>query len=258
MTIIDPQIQEEIGLKLQKIARNPRYYDERKELVIDEIRSLGDVYSFWIENPELRRSLLFQNKQPGTIRKMAKQGIQAVHNGWYYISHIGKYGGFVENLNEEVLERVNGLILGNKNEGRFRKKDVTLTIPGYTPTSWERVPDRVRELLLRIKEEYQSNHLESSILFHLGITAIQPFLDGNKRTARLGQDRLLFDAEMPPAVIPAGEGVFYFNLLKKTLPAYRDKDIAGQKQFFDYCASKVNNGLDKILGDLEEEPALKV
>ena len=86
---------------------------------------------------------------------------------------------------------------------------------------------------------------------HIGIVGIQPFMDGNKRTARLIQNRILHSVDLPPAVIPAGEGKFYFDLLRRVLPFYQDGDMIGQKQFYDYCASKVNNSLDEILGDLE-------
>ena len=79
-------------------------------------------------------------------------------------------------------------------------------------------------------------------------------MDGNKRSARLVQDRILFDVGMPPAMITAGEGKFYHDLLVRTLPSYYDGNREGQRQFYDYCASKVNNGLDDILGDLPEEP----
>ena len=139
--------------------------------------------------------------------------------------------------------------------GEFRKFDVTLNIPCYTPSSWERVPEKIDKLFSEIKEMYSVNPLESAILSHLGIASIQPFSDANKRCARLIQDRILNDENLPPAVIPAGEGKFYFDLLKRTLPTLGE-DKNGQKQFYDYCASKINNGLDKILGDLFEESNL--
>ena len=267
MTHINPGLREEINLKLQKIARHPRYYDKRKELVVQEIRSLGDIYSFWIENPELRKALLLENKKPETIRKMAREGIQAVHNGWYYLSQQGQFGNFTDYLSTDLLQRLNGLVARkDRRSGYFREPpnllshtsgDVTLNLEGYTPPSWEKVPAQVKELLEKIRESYKTDPLEAAILAHLGIGAIQPFFDGNKRCSRLIQNRILYDAQMPPATIQAGESKFYFGLLKKAFPAFRDGGVEGQRQFYDYCASKVNNGLDEILGDLQEEPAIK-
>lgn len=255
---ISPDLREEIQLKLEKLARRHSYYEARKRLVLQDVRSLGDIHSFWIENPSLRKQLLRHNYSEKTVRKKAREGIRSVHNGWYFLTHHGQYGMFLNSLDSGLFQRLNGIVAPKIPEsGQFRTKDVTLNIGNiYTPTSWERISERFNELLEEVRTLYKEDPLESAILFHLGVAGIQPFRDGNKRCARLVQDRILYDAEMPPAIILAGEGKFYLNLLTKTLPAYRDGDLEGQRQFYDYNASKVNNGLDEILGDLEEEPAI--
>lgn len=253
--MIDKAILEEINMKMDKLAEDPRYYDERKSLVVQNLRSIGDVYSFWIENPDLRKTLLLEKCNEKSLRKKAIRGIQDVNNGWYYINGIGKTGKFIDYLDENILKRLNGLVYTEGEKPRnFRNKDVTLSIIGFTPCSWEKVPHKTNEALNNIKELYKENPIESAIAAHLNIAAVQPFINGNKRCARLIQDRILYDIGMPPAIIPAGEGKFYFDLLVRTLPAYGDNDKEGQRQFYNYCASKINNGLDDILGDLFEEP----
>lgn len=253
--MINPKIADEINLKMDKLAGDPRYYNQRKSLVVHDIRTIGDVYSFWIENPELRKTLLQEKSKEKSLRKIAKKGIQDVNNGWYYLSTIGKTGKFIDYFDEKVLKKLNGLVYTDGEKPRdFRKKDVTLSILGFTPCSWEKVPQKTNEALSNIKELYEKSPLECAITTHLELAAIQPFIDGNKRCARLVQDRILHDIGMPPAIITAGEGKFYHDLLVRTLPAYGDNNKEGQRQFYDYCASKINNGLDKILGDLFEEP----
>jgi Fic family protein len=254
--MINQQIADEITEKFVKLAYNPRYYDQRKNLVVQNLRTIGDVYSFWIENPALRKALLLEKSNEKKVRKMAKKGIEDVNNGWYYLGQIGtgKPGNFVNYLDEKILKKLNGIVYSEGEMPRdFRKKDVTLSIIGFTPCSWEKVPQKIKESLDKIKKLYKEDPLECAIRAHLDIAAIQPFMDGNKRCARLLQDRILLDAGMPPAIITAGEGTFYHDLLVRTLLSY-DEDENGQKQFYDYCASKVNNGLDEILGDLVEEP----
>lgn len=251
MVIISSDIRREIQLKFDKVIRNPEVYDQRKLLVEEDLLSLGDLYSFWIENPDLREALLLKNVNPQTVRKIAERGVRAVRDGWYFLTQKGKHGTFVKELNTDILQRLNGIVEPRGLEsGRFRRKDVTLGLSDYTPVSWERVPERVNVVLQAVRQLYTTDPVEAAILAHLGFAAIQPFVDGNKRTARLTQNRILYDAQFPPVTIPAGEGKFYFGLLKKALPAFRDKNPDGQKQFFDYCASKINNGLDEILGDL--------
>jgi hypothetical protein len=252
--IIDKYLLEEIKLKQEKIAGNPEFYDQRRDLVIQSIRSMGDVYSFWIENPDLRKSLLLQNKSEKNLRKLSRKGIQAVHNAWYFLSKIGEHGNFIGNLNSDLLKRVNGLINETKSR-EFRKGSVGLNILGYTPPNQIKVPEKVKRSMSQVKQRYSFNPLEAGIMAHLDITAIQPFDEGNKRTARIIQDRILYDAGLPPAIISAGEAIFYRRILNEVLPAYGEGDIDGQKIFYNYCASKVNAGLDEILGDLVEEPA---
>ena len=251
--IIDSIIKRDIELKMKKLVERPEFYNERKKLVNDDLRSIGDIYSFWIENPDLRRALLQAQRKEESLRKEAIKGIQAVHNGWYYLSKIGEYGDFLSDFSPQILKKLNSLVEYKGSfgvPGEFRTKDVTLNVKGYTPPGWEKVPNAISNLLIRLKQG-KDNPLETSILAHLGIAATQPFAEGNKRCARLIQDRILLDAGMPPSMIPAGEGTFYFNLLSKTLPSYRDGNEIGQKEFYDYCASKVNNGLDLIIDDLD-------
>jgi len=260
--IVDKQLEEEIYLKQKKIEGNPDYFVARKRVIVEGLRTLGNIHSFWIENPELRREMLLERKQPKTLKKLARVGIHYVQNGWDYLhkKRENNSDNFINAFNEVILKKTNYLvepktgeieIIGKKKTKKFRQKDVTLNIPYYTPMSWEKIPEKIGELINSIKKRNSENPLESAIMAHIGLVGIQPFMEGNKRTARLIQNRILHSAGFPPSVIPAGEGKFYFNLLRKVLPCYQEGDIQGQKQFYNYCASKVNNNLDEILGDLQ-------
>ncbi|MBU4308222.1 MAG: Fic family protein [Nanoarchaeota archaeon] len=253
VNMITPKLREEIGLKFKKVKKNPNYFQKRKELCFDEARSLGDIYSFWIENPELRKALLMERRIPKTLKKQARKGIQNIHNAWYFLSQKGNEEiPFIEQLDEDILIRVNKLIEPQESgAGDFRKKDATLDILGYAPSSWEGIPEKVKKVLSLARQKYLKDPLEAAIYLHLGLSSIQPFREGNKRTARLIQDRVLYDEGYPPAIIEAGEGTFYHNLFVESFKAYKDNDLGKQVQFYDYCASKVNNCLDKVLDDLD-------
>ena len=253
--IINPALKEEINLKIKEIKENPQFYDIRRDLVIGNLRSMGDIHSFWIENPDLRKAFLIHQKQEKTLVKEAKMGIQNVHNAWYYLSQIGSYGEFINQLNQNTIANVNRLILPKQNpSAEFRNHLVTMNILDYTPPAPQKIPDKLKKAISGIKSIYNDiDPLTSAITAHLEIAAIQPFSDGNKRTARLVQDRILYDHNLPPAIISAGEAKFYLDLIKKVLPAYDEGNLEGQKQFYDYCSSKVNNGLDDILNDLNHK-----
>ncbi len=250
--MISPHLREEIRLKHEKVKNNPAYYDQRLKLVKESLRSSGDVYSFWIENPTLRIALVKGNKQPETVKKEARKGIQSIHNAWYFLSKIGEYGNFISLFDAGTIKGTNGLVNGlSKDKGEYRSGNVTLGIVGFRPPAPKDIKGHVDLAIEVTKLKHEQDPLDAAIHLHIALAYIQPFDEGNKRTARLLQDRLLWDFGLPPAIITAGEAKFYFDLIKRSAEAFWTQNEEGQKQFYDYNASKVNNGLDLILDDLE-------
>ncbi len=249
--MIDEKLRHEIKLKHDLLSYDHDSFDQRFLLVRDSLRSIGDIYSFWIENPELREKLVLAHKNPETIRKMAEKGIRHIKNAWYYLANIGSDLDFYLRLTPKVLKYTNAQINGNKGkDGRYRKVDVTLNFRDYTPPSPGAISGRVDAALQVVNDNYKTDPLLSAINIHLALSLIQPFEDGNKRTARLVQDRLLLDEGYPPAIIPASEGKFYLSLIEEAAPGFRDGNPETSKNFCNYLASKVNEGLDQILNDL--------
>lgn len=255
--LVDLRIKREINEKLDRINSHPQCYEKRKAAIIKELRTIGDIYSFWIENPELRRSLYLENKSPKTLKKLSTDGIRSMHNAWYYLMNSPLSESLIQTIeqdNFEVVKSLNSLVLGgSKKHYGFRTDRVTLNCDDYSPAEPEEIQERMLRAYNLIRENSE-DALESGIRWHLEGAAIQPFGEGNKRTFRLIQDRILLEKGLPPAIIPVGEAKYYLKLLCKTLPAYESGDVEGQKEFYDYCASKVNIGLDEILGDLIHSP----
>ena len=247
---ISEPLYEEMLLKINKIADNPDCYGRISKVVRRDLETIGNVYSFWIEHPELRKHYLTHNLPSKKVKKKAWRGVKAVNKGWEYLTNKGD--NLVEILDKKIIAAVNGLVSGgNEESGRYRQGRVHfLDSENFKPIEAERVLGEVDKVIRNIKQIAEGNPLEAAIYAHLGIAMTQPFCGGNKRTARLVQDKILFDAGLPPAVISAGEAKFYFDLLGKTAPNYQAGNLEGQRQFYDYVASKVNNGLDEILGDL--------
>lgn len=255
---INPELRKDIALKMDKVKDNPGFYDERKKVVDTSLIALGDIYSFWIEHPELRRAYLTHNLKEDTIRKQARDGIRAITDGWYFLLDKGRERDFVETFDLFDLERLNAIVYREQHSvrkfkpgERFRKGSVQINARGYHPPDAKDVVPKLSRLFREVKEVFRVDPLEAAIYAHLGIASIQPFDDGNKRCARLVQNRILFDAGLPPSIIPAGEGRFYLDLFCRSARPYEDKDVEGQREFFDYNASKVNNALDEILEDLK-------
>jgi hypothetical protein len=255
MQSIDSYLKREINEKIDKIRSHPKFYEKKKKIILKELRTIGDTYSFWIENPELRRAVCLENKSPETLKKLSRKGIQSMHNGWNYLSNPNLTKDLIYQLGENdfgIVKSLNALILGDssKKSCGFRTWRVDLNCDDYLPPEAEEIEEKMQEVCSRLQTEYSADPLTTAISWHLEGAAIQPFGNGNKRTFRLIQDKLLDEKDFPSAIIPAGEAKYYLNLLCKTLPAYEKKDFKGQREFYDYCASKVNNGLDQILNDL--------
>ena len=144
---------------------------------------------------------------------------------------------------KEILEV--GLLVDPRNKD-YRTRRVTLNFRDYTPPSPERVAHRIRDFLTELKDP-NFHPIERAAYAHSRPAAIQPFMDGNKRTARLVQNRILCDNGYPYATIPLGEREYYLELLRQSMVAYKMKDMKRMAPFFNYVAAKVNVSLDEIL-----------
>ena len=109
--------------------------------------------------------------------------------------------------------------------------------------------------------------VERAALVHLGIGAIQPYGVGNKRVGRLIQNKILDEANLPPAIIPAAEIDFYRDLLCRAFSSYVSLDANGnarviqnireQGPFFNYISAKVNCSMDQLLKLLHDKDLCK-
>ena len=213
------------------------------------MRKICDIYSFWLENPDLRRQLLRvtgeQNRK--NLKNIAKKGVKRIQRAWRHLQTIGQEGEFLSELTPDVVKSI-GNYVDPRNKG-FRDVRVSLGLE-YTPPNPVKVPELVKQTCYELNAS-DYHPVEAAAAAHLRLTSIQPFEDGNKRTARLIQDRILTGYDLPPAVIPAGEREVYIDLLEQGLVGMRRNELKEQRPFFDYVGGKVNSALDDIIGDLK-------
>ena len=248
--VISPSLDREIEQKREKIQGNPDFYLVRAQRIKADLRNICDIYSFWLENPGLRKKILQgrEERTPAELRQEARQGIKQIKFAWAYLNSIGKTGNFIAEISPRIILRVGGLVEPFKNKEGFRTGRVSLGL-NYTPPNPLRVSQYVQEFCDSVAKRTDSS-VEIAAYTHLTLAGIQPFNDGNKRTARLMQDRILEDFGLPPATIPAGEREVYIDLLEQALIGARDEKPNKQRAFFDYVGGKVNAALDEILADL--------
>lgn len=238
----------DIDRKMRKISNNPNYYLKKSRQIKKGLREIGDFHTYWLEHPELRRQLLESGAAhvSGNLRKRSKAAIRNIKNAWSYLSNLSNVD-FINNLDPSVILAVGNLV-DPENIG-VRTQRVSLGLE-YTPPNSVKVPELIKKFCDNLQQS-DFHSVEAAAYAHLYIAAIQPRLDGNKRTARLIQDKLLDSNGLPPAIIPSGERDVYIDLLSNALIGYRDSNFKVQRPFFDYIGGKVNVALDEILGDLK-------
>ena len=249
---ISGKLIDEIEQKMIKIqaSDSPEYFLKRSQRIKKDLRRICDVYSFWLENPDLRMKILNVNHEtdPRRLRKIAREGVSNIRMAWDYL-HAKQFGdSFIKYINSDMILEVGKLVQPQQNAKGFREKRVSLGLD-YTPPNPLKVPLLVENACYELRES-DYHPVEAAAIIHLDLAGIQPFIDGNKRTARLFQDRILTDAGLPPAVIPVGEREAYIDLIEQALIGKRDRNLKLQRPFFDYIGGKVNVALDEIIGDL--------
>ena len=240
----------EIDTKVVRLLQKGTYDLKRHNVETNALRELANLYSWWLEHPALRKELLLVEKEEGIqgIKRRARCGRKAIEDAWKFLKK--ETGRDIEGkLSHEVIIETGRII--NPDVQGYRGSRVTLGFPRYTPPNPIRVPDKVEELLAYLRAHKEDMHaIERAAYLHLALAGIQPFRDGNKRTARLMQDKLLADHSYPPAVIHPGERRIYLDVLEGGLADWQDGKVDGVSRFEDFVASKVNMALDDMLGDL--------
>lgn len=239
-------LKSDIQLKLDKINEDPAYYLAREHQIKAALRRENKAFSWWIEHPDIHRRLLrnITKVLRGNLIQRARKGIEHLADAWKYLAPSQ------DPFQAYSLHRVAELVDPYENKHGYRNGRVTMGFSEYVPPNPLKVSELVDEALTEVRKSNVSS-VERAATLHLRLAGIQPFPSGNKRVARLYQDKVLYDSNLPPALIPAGEREIYIDLLEKGLVSLRDNNQEGRQFFFDYIGGKVNSALDKILHDIK-------
>jgi hypothetical protein len=246
-TLMDANLVRDIDSKASKLIEEPEYYIRREHRVKATLHKENKQFSWWIEHPDVRRGMLkVKGDERGKLIKRAREGISNLNDAWQYLCNQQTF------LTPQVLHEVARIADPVENKSGYRTARVSLSMESYTPPNALKVSEYVDEAFLESQGMHFMYHpVERASMLHLRLAGTQPFNSANKRVARLFQDKLLYDAHLPPAAIPAGERDIYLDLLEEGLVSLRDGKREGIKLFCDYIGGKVNSALDSIMGDLK-------
>lgn len=106
-----------------------------------------------------------------------------------------------EIIDEHTLFRVHQSIstglVSNEESGSLRARAVRVSGTDYTPPkNQQEIVSKLNEILFQ--QGGYSNPLEKAIYLHCNLARLQPFIDGNKRTARMIESIALMNADIIP------------------------------------------------------------
>ncbi|WP_088653540.1 Fic family protein [Geofilum rhodophaeum] len=176
------------------------------ELSSTEIKKLGVIWSYYSAKIEGNaytysetEALLIDGVT--SIRKFADaQMLFNLHNSFSSLIPFIRSREPLD-LNETSIKDIhseitNGLVENNE-RGCFRRRLVAITGTDYVPPEEEH---QIKEEIARIIKEQKeySDPLEKAVFLHCNLARLQPFIDGNKRTARMVESLVLMKNNIVP------------------------------------------------------------
>ena len=190
------------------------------------------------------------------MKKAFKECYGNLNNAWKWgLSNLKQ--DFDEQFIIEIAKRIEPGIVDN-----YRKSWVRPTGAPVTPPAPKKVPGEMKKLMINIEkaneyiDEGKMNPTELAIMTHYHLARIHPFEDGNGRTSRLIQNLMLHKYGYPATIIHKGEKTHYVQHLRKADEEHRFREVndnflrnisEGEKDFYNYLASRINTSIDLIL-----------
>ena len=122
-----------------------------------------------------------------------------------------------EILSEYTIKQIHSLILKNiddKNKGVYRDTNVIISGAVHKPPQSFDVASQMEDFIKEYNKNKNILHpVELAAFVHIRFVGIHPFIDGNRRTARLLMNLELIKAGFPPVVIDVEDRLEYYKAL---------------------------------------------
>ncbi len=204
---------------------------------------LANLYSWWLEHPGIYTSESARDnpiRLERDIRQISREGKFVMKKAW---DGLREYSPLLKNIGPRAVINTASEI-DSRNLG-YRNVRVSLCMPTYAPPNPLKVPELMDEMFEELKSI--EDPIEASFYFHLRLAGIQPFIDGNKRVARIIQNRILYENQLPPPTILPADRNQYITLLENALVGFNDGDLKPVREFYGFLGSKVQRHLDEAL-----------
>ena len=138
-----------------------------------------------------------------------------------------------EIISEATLFRIHQSIstglVSNEESGSLRTRAVRISGTLYTPPkNQQEIKSKLNEILFQ-QEEY-ANPLERAVFLHCNLARLQPFIDGNKRTARMIESVALMNAGIIPVYSAKDADILKYR--KALIAFYETEDYSNYADYF--------------------------
>lgn len=230
-----------INTIIEKNDNNMKFLNEDKNL---EIKLLHHKFVMAGQENQARiNSALLESEATGELATIK----QRIYEGWNIVKQWAINDTPIEKKELLVLAQILEPNSGAQSPPFYRQELVQLR--GMLAPHYEDIPRQMNQVLYNISEfNNELTNLEKSIYAHFHIARIQPFKDGNKRTARMVQDAILMKANLPPGVIPLKMHQEYRDLLHEARKGHEDLEEIHPKitEFYLFLANRIEDTIDKI------------
>lgn len=132
-----------------------------------------------------------------------------------------------ETIDERTLFRIHQSIstglVSNEESGLLRTRAVRISGTTYIPPK-----SKLNEILFQ--QEAYTNPLEKAVYLHCNLARLQPFIDGNKRTARMIESIVLMNAGIIPVYSAKDADILSYR--KGLIAFYETEDYSPYANYF--------------------------
>lgn len=232
--------------KSEKILNSP--YSKLSDLKSSDIRELAVAWCYYSGKIEgntytyVETEALLKDGITSEKRYEDAKMLKNLHNAFVgELEYIHKEG-HQESIDERTLLRLHSSLstelVSGEDSGQFRSRPVRISGTEYIPPrDIYEIRFKLSEVLYRQLE--MENPLERAVYLHCNIARIQPFIDCNKRTARMVESIVMMNAGLIP--VYSSKDSDLLNYRKGLVSFYESENYNSYTDFFlDRQLSRIN------------------
>ncbi len=228
--LISPNIKAYLRNRVKYLTCNPEYFIRYGSMTKSKIEEEANRHSVSIELVAFDESTSEAQRKKMAERKRCQKNLREARE-WALVNYSFP-------LTRGYVEIVGSMVEPITNDNGFRTEKIRISGAMNSPPSPEKLD---REFTIFLWEhEGLEDPLERAIHAHFGIARVHPFNDGNGRTARLVQDVILAEQNLPFPMIPLYERPEYIQKIQEAIASYCKRE------------SEFNPDLDRVQSQLNE------